>query len=128
MAALPSSTTVTDRLIACSPCFETLAWLAPPAITAKPLRGHEVVCFNKLDLILRSGVFRRVSKDGRESVRCLHPSRRLLRKLLRMRSEIYSQPLRRPLRGRLEGWPQYRFVIPGTRFIAAAVGRAEMVR
>jgi hypothetical protein len=28
---------------------------------------------------------RRVSKDGRESVCCVHPSRRLLRKLLRMR-------------------------------------------
>jgi len=28
----------------------------------------------------------RVSKDGSESARCLHPSRRLLRKLLRMRS------------------------------------------
>jgi hypothetical protein len=28
----------------------------------------------------------RVSKDGCESMRCLHPSRRLLRKLLRMRS------------------------------------------
>src|SRR5258705_13086444 len=28
----------------------------------------------------------RVSKDGRESVRCGHPSRRLLCKLLRMRS------------------------------------------
>ncbi len=27
-----------------------------------------------------------VSEDGRESVRCVHPSRRLLRKLLRMRS------------------------------------------
>src|SRR5450631_2187488 len=48
MAALPSSTTVTDRLIACSPCFETLAWLAPPAITAKPLRGHEVVVFQQV--------------------------------------------------------------------------------
>src|SRR6266704_1158261 len=34
----------------------------------------------------------RVSKDGRESAPCIHPSRRLLRKLLRMRSEIYSQP------------------------------------
>src|SRR5882762_3046320 len=34
----------------------------------------------------------RVSKDGRESALCVHPSRRLLRKLLRMRSEIYSQP------------------------------------
>jgi hypothetical protein len=29
----------------------------------------------------------RVSKDGRESECCVHPSRRLLRKLLRMRSE-----------------------------------------
>src|ERR1700687_5661125 len=29
----------------------------------------------------------RVSKDGRESMRCVHPSRRLLRKLLRMRAE-----------------------------------------
>src|SRR5258708_40233863 len=29
---------------------------------------------------------RGVSKDGNESVRCVHPSRRLLRKLLRMRS------------------------------------------
>src|SRR5258705_13089744 len=38
----------------------------------------------------------RVSKDGRESALCVHPSRRLLRKLLRMRSEIYSQP-RAPL-------------------------------
>src|SRR3981189_1455126 len=28
----------------------------------------------------------RVSKDGRESIRCVHPSRRLLRKLLKMRS------------------------------------------
>src|SRR5712664_2643368 len=36
--------------------------------------------------------FARVSKDGRESALCVHPSRRLLRKLLRMRSEIYSQP------------------------------------
>src|SRR5712664_2807887 len=36
--------------------------------------------------------FARVSKDGRESALCVHPSRRLLRNLLRMRSEIYSQP------------------------------------
>src|SRR5882672_9713710 len=33
----------------------------------------------------------RVSKDGRESALCGHPSRRLLRKLLRMRSEMYSR-------------------------------------
>jgi hypothetical protein len=32
----------------------------------------------------------RVSKDGRESLRCIHPSRRLLRKLLRMRSESFT--------------------------------------
>src|SRR5882672_1461194 len=32
----------------------------------------------------------RVSKDGRESVRCVHPSRRLLRKLLRMRSVSFT--------------------------------------
>src|SRR6266446_6386435 len=32
----------------------------------------------------------RVSKDGRESVRCVHPSRRLLRKLLRMRSASFT--------------------------------------
>jgi len=45
-------------------------------------------------LILRSAPSRqrtcavrsRVSKDGGESMRCVHPSRRLLRKLLRMRS------------------------------------------
>src|SRR5205814_10726699 len=36
----------------------------------------------------------RVSKDGRESVRCIHPSRRRARaRLLRMRSEMYSQAL-----------------------------------
>jgi len=47
---------------------------------------------------VRSGV----SKDGRESVPCAHPSRRLLRKLLRMRS-VFS--------GRLWGaasWPSRR--------------------
>jgi hypothetical protein len=60
---------------------------------------------------------RGVSKDGRESSRCIHPSRRLLRKLLRMRSESYtgSEELAtgpreaRPndkLRKRLEGWMQ----------------------
>jgi len=32
----------------------------------------------------------RVSKDGCESVRCVHPSRRLLRKLLRMRSVFFT--------------------------------------
>src|SRR6266446_8466228 len=32
----------------------------------------------------------RVSKDGRESVPCVHPSRRLLRKLLRMRSVFFT--------------------------------------
>jgi hypothetical protein len=32
----------------------------------------------------------RVSKDGRESECCLHPSRRLLRKLLRMRSVSFA--------------------------------------
>jgi len=32
----------------------------------------------------------RVSKDGRESMRCVHPSRRLLRKLLRMRSVFFT--------------------------------------
>src|SRR5882757_7284383 len=32
----------------------------------------------------------RVSKDGRESLRCVHPSRRLLRKLLRMRSAFFT--------------------------------------
>jgi len=32
----------------------------------------------------------RVSKDGRESMRCIHPSRRLLRKLLRMRSVFFT--------------------------------------
>src|SRR5260221_14446849 len=37
------------------------------------------------DLMLRSAPSR-VSKDGRESLFCVHPSRRLLRKLLRMRS------------------------------------------
>ncbi len=31
----------------------------------------------------------RVSKDGRESMRCAHPSRRLLRKLLRMRTVFF---------------------------------------
>ena len=46
------------------------------------------------DLILRSAPFwqrtcavrSRVSKDGRESMRYVHPSRRLLRRLLKMRS------------------------------------------
>ena len=38
------------------------------------------------DLILRSAPRRGVSKDGRESVHCRHPSRRCYRKLLRMRS------------------------------------------
>src|SRR5882672_2336281 len=37
-------------------------------------------------LILRSALLARVSKDGRESIPSLHPSRRLLRKLLRMRT------------------------------------------
>src|ERR1700737_798890 len=32
----------------------------------------------------------RVSKDGRESMRCAHPSRRLLRKLLRMRTVFFT--------------------------------------
>src|SRR3981189_2073985 len=32
----------------------------------------------------------RVSKDGCESLRCVHPSRRLLRKLLRMRSVFFT--------------------------------------
>ena len=32
----------------------------------------------------------RVSKDGRESMRCVHPSRRSLRKLLRMRSVFFT--------------------------------------
>src|SRR6267142_961433 len=34
--------------------------------------------------------FARVSKDGRESELCVHPSRRLLRKLLRMRSVFFT--------------------------------------
>jgi hypothetical protein len=42
------------------------------------------------DLILRSAPLARVSKDGRESLRCVHPSRRLLRKLLRMRSVSFT--------------------------------------
>src|SRR6202163_242092 len=42
------------------------------------------------DLILRSAPLARVSKDGRESLRCVHPSRRLLRKLLRMRSVSFA--------------------------------------
>src|SRR5258705_4968890 len=41
------------------------------------------------DLILRRRASA-VSKDGRESLRCLHPSRRLLRKLLRMRSVSFT--------------------------------------
>src|ERR1700737_4287223 len=36
----------------------------------------------------------RVSKDGRQSIRRVHPSRRLLRKLLRMRSVFFKGDLR----------------------------------
>src|SRR5258708_33385620 len=39
----------------------------------------------------------RVSKDGRESMHCVHPSRRLLRKLLRMRSIFFTGSEERPL-------------------------------
>jgi hypothetical protein len=62
-------------------------------------------------------VLARVSKVGRESMRCVHPSRRSLRKLLRMRTvsftglkagelvrrglSIYSQP---PLEYWIIGW------------------------
>src|SRR6266850_717076 len=49
-------------------------------------RGSEYIS----DLILRSAPLARVSKDGRESLRCVHPSRRLLRKLLRMRSVSFT--------------------------------------
>src|SRR6202163_5090860 len=42
------------------------------------------------DLILRSAPLARASKDGRESLRCVHPSRRLLRKLLRMSSVFFT--------------------------------------
>src|SRR5712664_4385121 len=118
--------TMRDRLVACCPCFETLASLAPPAITAKPLRGQGVVVFQQVRPHPEERALARVSKDGRESMRCGHPSRCLLRKLLRMRSEIHSQPLRRPPTGRANArpmtgsvavskdGPQYRFVIPGT--------------
>ena len=34
------------------------------------------VCEYYSDLILRSAFFMRVSKDGHESMRCIHPSRR----------------------------------------------------
>src|SRR6202021_510433 len=37
--------TMQDQWVACCPCFETLAALAPQ---------HEVVCFTTLDLILRA--------------------------------------------------------------------------
>src|SRR5882672_10479424 len=49
-------------------------------------RGSEYIS----DLILRSAPLAHVSKDGRESLRCVHPSRRLLRKLLRMRSVSFT--------------------------------------
>src|SRR5882672_8347093 len=52
-------------------------------------RGSEYIS----DLILRSAPLARVSKDGRESLRCVHPSRRLLRKLLRMRSVSFTGSL-----------------------------------
>src|SRR5882762_8952681 len=57
----------------------TRLWIYPgphPRVTASPLS-------------LEERAFARVSKDGRESALCVHPSRRLLRKLLRMRSETY---------------------------------------
>src|SRR5882672_11254990 len=46
----------------------------------------------------------RVSKDGRESMRGVDPSRRLLRKLLRMRSVFFTGSEERALSARLEGW------------------------
>jgi hypothetical protein len=63
------------------------------------LRWSGFLRANGTALILRSGLFLgRVSKDGRESVRGVRPSRRLLRaalradrcKLLRMRADLLS--------------------------------------
>src|SRR6202171_5959335 len=50
-----------------------------PGVRACDLRPHP-----------EERAFARVSKDGRESLRCVHPSRRLLRKLLRMRSVSFT--------------------------------------
>src|SRR5450432_9911 len=55
----------------------------------------ERACEYFSDLILRSALFARVSKDGREYMRCGYPSRRLLRKLLRMRSTFLHNLVRR---------------------------------
>jgi hypothetical protein len=76
-----------------------------PSKRPASLRSAELlrVCESISDLILRSAYRRRfcaadmrVSKDGRASVRCGHPSRRTRRRrvLLRMRSEIDSHALR----------------------------------
>jgi hypothetical protein len=66
---------------------------------SQPVIAREGGCEYISDLIparaqLRSSLderaLARVSKDGRESECCLHPSRRLLRKLLRMRSVSFA--------------------------------------
>src|SRR5882724_6550398 len=70
--------TMRDRRVACCPCFETLASLAPQ---------HEVVMSQQV---------RPHPEEATNGSRECAPDDRL--------------------RGRLEGWLQYRFVIPDSRF------------
>jgi len=63
-------------------------------------------CATASALSLEERALARVSKDGRESSRCIHPSRRLLRKPLRMRAvflhRLCCRRRRQPSRIRVE--------------------------
>jgi hypothetical protein len=70
---------------------------APPGLAFGPMTGSSGVSnlrphprATASPLSLEERALARVSKDGRESVRCAHPSRRLLRKLLRMRTVFFT--------------------------------------
>src|SRR5450756_2043535 len=66
--------------------------------------------------------FARVSKDGSKHRCCIPPSRRLLRKLLRMRSEIFStSQLASPRRG-IKGFIVEAADLDGAREISAFGG------
>src|SRR6266850_6827324 len=67
----------------------------------------------------------RVSKDGCESLRCVHPSRRLLRKLLRMRSRLRRSVIRRHTAHGIGG---LRFANPPYEFFLNAISSTASTR
>ena len=75
------------------PLDDVKSWVASWGSASSRRAPRRAQDDEELDLILRSHAQRGVSKEGRESNGCVHPSRLLLRKLLRMRSEITATPL-----------------------------------